>query len=156
MAVSEKLRSYLTKEKIQFEHLHHALAYTASKTAGAQHVPGKNFLKTVIIKYDDRPIMCVLAATHLVDFEKLKTIIGSNMLQLAPEEELTELFPEYDTGAEPPFGNLYGLDVYLDAAVQKDKDIAFNAGTHTDVIKMRLSDYIKLVNPTIAEFGKHV
>lgn len=156
MAVSEKLKSYLKKEAVEFEHLEHSLTYTASETAGAQHIPGKSFIKAVIIKFEDKPVMCVLPATHLVDFEKLKAVLGTSTLQLASEEEIAELFPDYEVGAEPPFGNLYGLDVYMEASVQDDKMIAFNAGTHTDVVKIKLDDYTRLVNPTIAEFGKHV
>ena len=100
--------------------------------------------------------MCVLPSIHLVDFEKLKGVIGSDDLKLANEDEITTLFPDYEPGAEPPFGHLYGLKVYADKLLEDDEEIVFNAGTHTDVVKMKFQDSKRLANPVIAEIGTHI
>lgn len=154
--LSSKLKSYLDNEHIQYEVAEHPLSYTASETAANQHVPGKQMVKSVIIKSKDKFIMCVLPAIHLIDFDKLKKAIGSKDIKLADEDEIAKLFPDYDVGAEPPFGQLAGLTVYADAALEDDEDIVFNAGTHTEVIRMKFEDYKQLVKPTIAEFGTHI
>lgn len=156
MAVSSKLKSYLDKEKIHYEIAEHPLAYTASEIAGSQHVPGKQMVKSVIIKSGNKFFMCVLPAIHLVDFDKLMKVIGSKDITLADEEEIAKLFPDYDLGAEPPFGHLYGLKVYADQALEEDDEIVFNAGTHTDVVKMRMDDFKRLVNPVMSEIGTHI
>ena len=156
MAISTKIKEYLEKEGVQFEVAEHPLAYTATEVAGSQHVPGKQMVKSVIVKTGGNFLMCVLPAIHLVDFEKLKKIIGSEELKLADESELEELFPDYELGAEPPFGHLYGLKVYAEKLLDEDEEIVFNAGTHTDVVKMRYDDFKRLVNPTIAEIGTHI
>jgi len=156
MAISTKIREYLEKEGVQFEVAEHPLAYTATEVAGSQHVPGKQMVKSVIVKIDGDFLMCVLPAIHLVDFEKLKTIVGTQDIKLADERDLKNLFPDFELGAEPPFGHLYGLKVYADKLLEEDEEIVFNAGTHTDVVKISYDDFKRLVNPTIAEIGTHI
>lgn len=156
MAISTKIREYLEKESVKFETAEHPLAYTATEVAGTQHVPGKQMVKSVIVKTNGTFLMCVLPAIHLLDFEKLKKIVSSQDLKLADESDLKNLFPEYELGAEPPFGHLYGLKVYADKLLEEDDEIVFNAGTHTDVVKIKYDDFKRLVNPTIAEIGTHI
>ena len=156
MAVPTKLKSYLDKEKIRYEVAEHPLAYTASEIAGSQHVPGKQMVKSVIIKSQGKFFMCVLPAIHLIDFDKLKKVLGSKDITLADEEEIAKLFPDYDLGAEPPFGHLYGLKVYADLSLEDDDEIVFNAGTHTDVVKMKMDDFKRLVKPVMSEIGTHI
>ncbi len=156
MAISSKLKAYLDKENIHYEIAKHPLAYTASEIAGSRHIPGKKMVKSVIIKSKGAFVMCVLPAIHFVDFEKLKAVLGSNELELAEEKEITALFPDYDVGAEPPFGHLYGLKVYADLALESDKEIFFSAGTHTDVVKIDYADYKKLAKPIVADIGSHI
>lgn len=156
MTISKKIKDYLEKEQIEYETSAHALAYTAAEVAGTQHIPGKQMVKSVIVKANDSFLMCVLPAIHLVDFEKLKKVTGSQNLSLASEGDLVQLFPEYEVGAEPPFGHLYGLKVYSDKLLEEDQEIVFNAGTHTDVIKIRYADFKRLVNPVVAEIGTHI
>jgi Ala-tRNA(Pro) deacylase len=156
MTIPTKIREYLDKNNVKFEIAEHPLAYTATEVAGKQHVSGKQMVKAVIVKSGNEFIMCVLPAIHLVDFIKLKNVLGMDDLKLAEEEEISKLFPEYEVGAEPPFGHLYGLKVYADSILEEDEEIVFNAGTHTDVIKMAFSDYKSLVNPVIKEIGSHI
>jgi Ala-tRNA(Pro) deacylase len=156
MAISSKVKNYLEKEKVPYEIAEHPLAYTASTIAGAQHVPGKQMVKSVIVKDKGGFLMCVLPAIHLIDFKKLSKACGVDKVVLADEDELAKIFPDYEIGAEPPFGHLYGLRVFADNILQNHEEIVFNAGTHTDVIKMKFSDFVRLVKPTIADIGTHI
>jgi len=156
MAISEKIKKYLENEKVHFEVADHPLAYTATEVAGSRHIPGKKMIKSVIVKTNGSFVMCVLPAIHLLDFEKFKKVTGLQDLKLADEKELKKLFPDYDLGAEPPFGHLYNLKVYSDKILETDDEIVFNAGTHTDVIKMKYQDFKRLVQPLVAEIGTHV
>lgn len=156
MDISKKIKDYLEKENIQYEMADHPLAYTATEIAGSKHIPGKQMVKTVIVKANGNFLMCVLPAIHLVDFEKLKSVAGTNKLKLAEEEEIAKLFPEYEVGAEPPFGHLYGLKVYADKILEEDEEIVFSAGTHTAVVKIKYSDFIRVVKPVVGEIGTHI
>lgn len=156
MSISPKIKSYLEKEKVKFETLEHSVAYTAMEIAGSQHIPGRQVIKCVIVKADGKFIMCALPSIHYLDMKKLKSITGAKEIQLAGEEEIAKLFPDYEVGAEPPFGHLYGLKVYADKLLEEDEDIVFNAGTHTDMLKIKLADFKRLVHPTFADIGVHV
>ena len=156
MPIPKKIKSYLDEQGVKFEAAEHPLAYTAAEVAGKQHIPGRQMVKAVVVKSSDEFIMCVLPAIHLVDFAKLKNVLGQEDIQLAEEEELKKLFPEYEVGAEPPFGHLYGLRVFADKILQDVEEIVFNAGTHTDIIKISFSDYKNLANPVMADIGTHI
>lgn len=156
MTASKKIIQFLEDQGVQFELLEHPAAYTAQEVAGKQHVPGKEMVKSVIVKIDGKVIMCVLPAIHLVDFDSLKKLVGGEDIRLATEQEIANIFPDYEVGAEPPFGHLYDLDVYVDQFLKEDEYILFNAGTHTDLVKMKFADYLTLANPKLAEFGVHI
>lgn len=156
MGISIKLKKFLEQNKVGFEVLQHPLAYSAMESAGSVHISGKQLIKSVIVKADGDFLMCVLPAIHLVDFDKLKQVVKAKDVQLAKEQEISKLFPEYPIGAEPPFGNLYGLKVYMDKDIQDHDEIVFNAGTHTDMVKMKYKDFQRLVQPIIADIGVHV
>lgn len=156
MTISAKIKQYLDENGIEYQIAEHPLAYTAAEVAGKQHIPGKQMIKAVIVKTEEEFIMCVLPAIHMVDFEKLKHVLNVEDLELAEENDLKSLFPEYDLGAEPPFGHLYGLKVFVDSILNEDDEVVFNAGTHTDVVKLKFSDFVRLVEPQIAEIGSHI
>lgn len=154
MAIAEKLRQLLENENINYQVMQHSVAYTASEIAGAQHIPGKQVIKVVLVKADNQYVLCVLPSVEWVDFDKLKKVLGSKDVKLASEDEIAKMFPGYEVGAEPPFGN--GLKVYVDKLLEQNDDIVFNAGTHTDMVKIKYKDFAKLARPTVADFGKHI
>jgi Ala-tRNA(Pro) deacylase len=149
---SKKLKEYLDKNEIQYITITHSLAYTAQKVAAAAHISGWEIAKTVIVKADGKMAMAVLPASTLINMDALKTVTGTENVELASEKEFSSLFPECETGAMPPFGNLYGMDVYVSSTLAQEDYIAFNAGTHTEVIKMSFKDFNRLVSPKITEF----
>jgi len=156
MTIAKKLKAYLDNEKINYQILEHSLAYTAMEIAGSQHIPGRQVIKSVIVKADNTLVMCVLPAIHYIDLYKLKDLLKAKNVELASEEDLAKQFPEFEVGAEPPFGNLYNLPVYADKVLEVDEDIVFNAGTHTDMIKMKWKDYQRLANPKMVDLGIHI
>ena len=156
MSISQKIKSYLDKEKVKYQVLEHPLAYTAMEIAGSQHVPGREVIKSVIVKANGQFIMCILPAIHYLDLDKLKVYTGIKDVKMASESEIAKLFHEYEVGAEPPFGHLYGLKIVIDQILQDDDEVVFNAGTHTDMIRMKLADFIRLAKPTFADIGVHI
>jgi Ala-tRNA(Pro) deacylase len=150
---AKKLKQYLDENKIKYLSITHSSAYTAQEIAATAHVPGKELAKTVIIKIDGKMTMAILPASNKVDFEILKNAIGTPNVRLAEEYEFIDRFPGCEPGAMPPFGNLYGMDVYAAKGLTEDDEIAFNAGTHTELIRMDYKDFERLVRPKIMEFS---
>jgi Ala-tRNA(Pro) deacylase len=149
---AKKLKEFLDKEKIKYVSITHSPAYTAQEVAASAHVPGKTLAKTVIIKIDDKMAMAVLPANRKVVVQDLREITGAERVQFATEVEFKNLFPDCETGAMPPFGNLYGMDVYVAPSLAEDEEIAFNAGTHTELMKMSYKDFERLVKPRVLSF----
>ena len=141
------LKELLDREGIKYITIQHSLAYTAQEVAAAAHVPGKEMAKTVVAKLDGKPALVVLPAGEKVNFDKLRAKTGARDVELATEQEFAGLFPGCELGAMPPFGNLYGLDTYVSPTLASDDEIAFNAGTHTEVVKMPYRDYERVVHP---------
>jgi Ala-tRNA(Pro) deacylase len=153
MSVAAKLKQYLDDNKVKYDVLSHARTYTAQDTAQAAQVSGNEVAKSVVIKADGRFVLAVLPAPHKVEIERLKEILGAEDVRIAEESEFVSLFPGCEVGAMPPFGNLYGVDVYLDQSLAEDEEIVFNACTHVDAIQMKYKDFERLANPKIATFA---
>jgi Ala-tRNA(Pro) deacylase len=156
MAVSRRLESFLDQSGIKYVSVVHSPAYTAQEIAASIHQKGRVLAKAVMVKADGDTLMAVLPASHKVDFAKLHDVLEGKDVRLATETEFKGLFPECEVGAMPPFGNLYGLSVLFDASLAEDEEILFNAGTHTEVIRMAYGDVVRLVKPRVASFAKHL
>jgi Ala-tRNA(Pro) deacylase len=156
MTVLKRLKDYLEKNQVSFEVGYHQRVYTAQEIAAAEHVPGKELAKVVMVKADGKIVMLVLPASFRVDMGKVKGILKSKKLEKAKEEEFQDLFADCEVGAMPPFGNLYNLDVWVDQVLTEDEDIVFNAGSHVETLKIKYSDYARLVNPKVGQFSMHL
>jgi Ala-tRNA(Pro) deacylase len=156
MPILTKLREFLEAHKVPHSVHSHPTAYTAQEVAALQHVKGRVLAKVVMVKADQRLVMLVLPADHRVDFAKLRSALNLTAAELASEAEFKEVFPGSEVGAMPPFGNLYGVPVYVAPVWSPDTDeIAFNAGSHTSTVKMAFRDYLELVKPATADFAVH-
>lgn len=144
--------NYLDAQGIRYAHTTHSPAYTAEEVAAAEHMPPYRIAKTVVCHDADGYLMVVVPADSYVDMEQLRIAIGSPVLYLAEEQELLIRFPGAELGAMPPLGPLFGLRVYLDRETANQEFIAFNAGTHRDVIHMRVADFKRLMQPLVGEF----
>lgn len=142
-----KLKEYLDRHGIEYVTITHSPAYTAQTIAAAAHIPGKDLAKTVMVALDDQMAMAVLPSSVMVDLERLREAAGVDKARLATEAEFKGLFPECEVGAMPPFGNLWDMPVYVDPTLAKDEDIAFNAGSHVELIKLAYDDFAMLVKP---------
>lgn len=150
---SARLRSYLDENNIKYITIKHSPAFTAQEIAAVSHVPGKNLAKVVMINVKGKLAMAVLPASYKVNVDELKEQLGTDSVKLAHEKEFMNLFPDCEVGAMPPFGNLYGMDVYVAKDLTKDEYIYFNSCTHTELIQMKYEDYYKLVQPKVLEFA---
>jgi Ala-tRNA(Pro) deacylase len=149
----KKLKEFLGKNKVKYVTLSHSEAYTAQEIASSAHIPGKELAKTVIVKIDNKMAMAVLPASQRVYFDLLKKATGAKKVELATEGEFQDLFPECEIGAMPPFGNLYEMDVFVDESLSEDEEIAFNAGSHTELIRLSYKDFESLVKPKVVKFS---
>ena len=149
----KKLKDFLNSHKVNYVTIKHSTAYTTQEIAASAHIPGKEMAKTVIIKVDGKMAMAVLPASNKIDFALLKKTIGAKNIQLASEQEFEYTFPQCDVGAMPPFGNLYDMDVFVAESLTEDEEIAFNAGSHSELMKVAYKDFERLVNPKIVKFS---
>lgn len=148
-----KIQDFLDSHEIKYTVIKHSRAYTTLEIAESAHIPGKELAKTVMARINGKMCMVVLPASCKVDFDLLKKSLGAREVDLATEEEFQYLFPECEVGAMPPFGNLYEMDVYVDEVLTKDKEIAFNAGSHAELIRISYSDFEKLVKPKVVKIS---
>ena len=144
-----KLKQFLEKEGVKYVTISHSRAFTAQEVAASAHVPGREMAKTVMVKLDGELAMAVLRAPDFVSLEALKLETGAGRVELATEAEFRELFPSCEVGAMPPFGNLWDLDVFVDERLAEDEEIAFNAGSHTELVRMAYADFERLVEPRV-------
>ena len=144
-----KLRAFLDQNNIKYLVISHSVAYTAQGIAALAHIPGQELAKTVMVLVDGRLAMAVVPASYRVDLFKLKKYLGAKTVELATETEFRDRFADCETGAMPPFGNLYGMDVFADETLALDKEIAFNAGSHRELLRMSFADFRDLVKPAL-------
>ncbi|UCD56107.1 MAG: YbaK/EbsC family protein [Candidatus Hydrogenedentota bacterium] len=154
MTISKRLKEYLDANNVEYNVMTHKVAYTAQEVAAAQGVTGWQVAKSVVLNCDGDYMLVVLQAPALVDLARLKKAIGCKEAKLASESEMEKLFPGVELGAESPFGNLYNLTVYVDKGLTEMREIVFNAGSHTETIRLKYDDYARLVNPTVVDIGK--
>jgi len=152
MAV-KKLREFLDANGVKYVLIRHSPAYTAQEIAASAHVSGRELAKTIVVKLDGELAVAVLPATASVDFGLLEEVSGAKTAELAGERDFRDRFPECELGAMPPFGNLYSLDVYVDKRLAEDETIAFNAGTHKELVKLAYKDFVRLVKPKVGRFS---
>ena len=146
----ERAKEFLDSHDIKYVTIKHSPAFTAQEIAASAHISGKELAKTVMVKVEGEMAMAVLPASYKVDLDQLRKLLDASDLELATEEEFADLFPECELGAMPPFGNLYGMDTFVAEALAEDAEIAFNAGNHTELIRMAYGDYERLVDPEVA------
>lgn len=156
MAMLTSLRALLEQTQIGYTHHVHPTAYTAREVAQVEHVPPRELAKVVVYFGDNGFGMAVLPADFVVDLSELKAALELTRVRLATEKELAELFLDCELGAMPPFGSLFGLPVFVDSSLTRQDTIAFNAGTHRDVVHMRYRDYEQIAQPRVVHFARWV
>jgi Ala-tRNA(Pro) deacylase len=154
MPGTSEIHAFLRDAHVPYVVLPHEPAFTAREEAAATHVPGRDWAKVVVCFVDDAPIEAVIPATLEVNLDRLRNLARGDFIRLADETELDVLFPECEAGAMPPLGPLYGQDVFVDVALAAEDEIVFNAGTHTEAIRMRWPDFAASVRPIVGKFAE--
>ncbi|MCE5328422.1 MAG: YbaK/EbsC family protein [Planctomycetaceae bacterium] len=150
------IETYIKESGTQYERHDHPTAYTAQELAAEEHVTGDAVAKAVAVEADDHCVLAVLQATHKIDLDRLAAALNARHCVLVNEDKMAELFPDTELGAEPPFGQPYGLETVVDEPMTRCKTITFNAGSHNRAIRMRFEDYRRLAQPKVAEFSQHI
>ena len=148
-----RLKQFLDDRAIKYIVISHSAAYTAQGIAALAHIPGKELAKTVIFKIAGAFAMVVVPASRQVDLALVRTAAHTNDVELASEMEFKSKFPDCETGAMPPFGNLYEMVVFADETLSHDQEIAFNAGSHRELIRMAWGDFERLVKPVVVRLA---
>ncbi|MEN6423409.1 MAG: YbaK/EbsC family protein [Smithella sp.] len=146
---ARKLKEFLDSQEVKYVKLTHSPAYTAREIAQSLHINGRKVAKTVIVSIDGKMAMAVLPANHSIDFDHFRKAIGDKEIKLATEGQFRDMFPDCEVGAMPPFGNIYGMDVYVDQHLTDDEEIYFNACSHSELVRMSYQDYERLVQPKV-------
>jgi len=147
------LTEALDAHQVKYVTIRHSCAFTAQEIAAEAHVSGRKMAKVVMVKLDGKMAMVVVSAVDKVDLDLVRGKAQAKRVELASENEFAALFPGVETGAMPPFGNLYGLPVYVDETLSEDPEIAFNAGSHTELMRLRYADFTKIVNPVLGRYS---
>jgi Ala-tRNA(Pro) deacylase len=149
----QKLREFLDREGVKYVTIRHSQAFTAQEIAASAHVSGQELAKSVVARLDGRTVLVVLPASQRVDFDALKAQVGASEARLATEQEFQDAFPDCELGAMPPFGNLYGVEVYVSKRLAEDEEIAFNACSHTELIRLAYRDFVRLAKPRVVDLA---
>ena len=152
---SQRLQEFLTEQQVDFHTVTHPHAFTAVQTAASAHIDSHAMAKTVMVRVDGKLAMAVLPSNEWLDIERLRAAAGAREVRLASEAEFRDRFPECEVGAMPPFGNLYGMEVYVADSMAEDERIAFNAGNHRELMWVRWRDFERLVHPHMAPMTRH-
>jgi Ala-tRNA(Pro) deacylase len=151
----QRLQEFLGEHKVRYRTIAHEPAITAQEIAAAAHIAGRNLAKTVMVKLDGRLAMAVVPATEQVNLDRLRRAAGASEIELASEAEFRDRFPDCEVGAMPPFGNLYGLDVFVADSLPREGSIAFNGGSHEELIELDYIDFERLVKPKRVSLKPH-
>ncbi len=154
MSAPASIHAFLGEARVPYTVLPHRTAFTAQAEAAATHVPGRDWAKVVICVADEKPIQAVLPAPLVVNLDRLLALAGASSIRFAREDELRTLFPDCEPGAMPPFGPLYGQRVFVDTALAAEPEIVFNAGTHSEAIRMRYADFSAAAKPAVGLFAE--
>jgi len=145
--IARRLRAFLEQNGVEYERIHHQRDFTAMETAAHTHTPGKQFAKAVIVKIAGECAMAVLPSHHVVDPERMGSALGGSQVELASEDEFGGLCPDCEEGAIPPFGNLYGLEVFVSPELAENERITCVAGHHAEAIRLAYRDFDRIRGP---------
>src|SRR5262245_45139632 len=153
MSVCKRLREHLDARNVRYVVIAHSRAVTAQEIAAALHVPGREMAKTVVVASSQGLALCVMRAMDQVDVDRVAARLASPYARLATEQEFRDRFPDCETGAMPPLGNLYNVPTLVDEELSHDREIVFNAGTHVDAIRMAYADFAAIAKPVVGRFA---
>jgi len=140
--IPDRIDQYLREHHLPYVHSTHVRAITAQRFAAAEHVPGDRIAKPVVVSVDGKLALAVVSATQRVDTEELRRALGAKKVELAAEPEFQGRFTGCEVGAEPPL-RLFGLQLYVDAALARARRIVMRGGTHEDAIELETEAWMR-------------
>jgi Ala-tRNA(Pro) deacylase len=155
MTIPGRLREHLDRAHVSYEPVFHVPTHSSEVTAATMHIPGIEMAKAVVLRTDDKTLLAVLPAPYHINLNKLGTLVGTPV-RLADKQECDKLFPDCEPGTVPPFGELYGLPVYLEQALADEPEIVFSAGTLCNAVRMGNLDFVRLAEPRICSFADKI
>ena len=147
--ISPRVVEYLHSHHVPFSAQRHPPAYSAQEIAEKAHISGRWVAKTVVVKLDGKLALCVIPATERVNFSMLRQVAGSHTAELAEEDEFSGAFPSCEPGATPPFGELFGLPVYVSDSLKQDHPLAFGSGDASELLVLAWRDFDRLEHPVL-------
>jgi Ala-tRNA(Pro) deacylase len=153
--MNPSLKEFLASRGAAYEIVPHPDAFTAQEQAAASHISGRSWAKVVIVKERDGYAVAVLPACCVVDLGRLKGLIGHGPMRLASLEEILGVIADSEPGAIAPFGRRYGLPVFLDRELLREREVAMPAGDHHTAIRMRAAELVRLAAPRVGDFAVH-
>ena len=147
--IPERIQEYLRQNHVPFLRYWHPRAVTAQEVAQSLDITGYRVAKSVIVLADARLWICLISAPDTLDLDRLKELLGADEVRLATEAEFARHFPDCESGAEPPFGQLYGLQVLLDESLSAAEDLLLRAGSHEEALELSVEDFIALEGPQV-------
>ena len=147
-----RIAAFLQNQRVAFESLPHAPAFSAQKRAKYLHVPGRQVAKSVLLRSPDGFFLAILPATLHVDTERLSEALGGPV-RLADDAEIAAIFDDCEWGVVPPFGTLYGLKTVLDDSLATDSLIVFEGQSHVEAVRLRCADFEQLERPRRLRFA---
>ena len=154
MAIMQSLQRLLDDNRVHYEVHRHPTSFTAKETAAADHVPPSEMAKVVVLKSGDRFLLAVLPATHTLDVDLIRETAGDARLRLASEREFADAFADCEPGAIPPFGQLFGMPMWVDDSLGREREMVFNAGNHRETVHLAYADFVRLAKPEFGEFSR--
>jgi Ala-tRNA(Pro) deacylase len=154
MAIMQSLQRLLDDNHVRYQVHAHPTSFTATETAAADHVPPSEMAKVVVLKSHERFLLAVLPATHTLDLDRLRETVGDARLRLASEPEFADAFADCEPGAIPPFGQLFGMPMWVDDSLGREREMVFNAGNHRETVHLAYDDFVRLAQAEFGEFSR--
>jgi Ala-tRNA(Pro) deacylase len=149
-----EVEKFLQDHEVKYRRVSHSPAYTSQEIAHAAHVPGRRLAKVTMVELDGELAMAVLPASEMVDVDALKALSGAEAVRIAPEKTFADRFPGCEVGAMPPFGNLWDMAVFVSDGFRPADEIAFEAGSHAELIELPYVVFEQLVTPRVGHFAE--
>ncbi len=154
-SVVRRIQNLLTERQVQFDLSSHRPVFTSAEAAEVRGEPLHSGAKALIVKADVQFVMLVLPGDHQLDSKAAKQVLEVKSLRFASREEVAAL-TGLEPGAIPPFGSLFGLKTYSDAALADNEWINFNAGSHSESVRMKYEDYLTVEEPEVEGFSRAI
>ncbi|OUR96285.1 hypothetical protein A9Q84_07970 [Halobacteriovorax marinus] len=153
MSVPNKIKSYLEDSKYHFQVIEHSPTERSLENLSTAKCPPTQLAKVLVFEINKRKSFVILPSDELVHLGTLKDELETGQVKMLRESDLEEYFNDCEVGATPPFGGLYNMPIYLSSHFQKDQEMYFNGGTHTDLVRMPYQEFLIVEHPTIANFS---